>query len=171
MAKPTGPIAKASKTGKARPRKLDERRKLFCRNIVAGMTQQAAYAAAGYAGGWKGGADKLQKEPLVRRHIEMLQAIQQRRLNVTLDTLVLDFRRAQDIAEETGNASAYATATTGLAKLMGFLKEDREGDINIIINRPLRDPSKELELSPDQWIAKWAPKQLEKPNGQGNGHA
>jgi hypothetical protein len=158
---------KPSSTGKARPFQLLPRHKQFCRNIVAGMSNAAAFRDAGYSPKWLGGPANLLKRPAIRDYIELLQERQRIRLEVTLDGLVLNLRTGQDLAIETGNPAAYVTATMGLAKLMGFLKEEREGDINVFINRPLREPTKELELTPDQWVAKWSPKELVKPNGHG----
>jgi hypothetical protein len=160
---------KFSSTGKARPFTLTQRHKQFCRNIVAGMSQQLAFRDAGFTGGWTGGPTAFLKRPAIKQYIELLQAKQRIRLNVTLDGLVLDLRTGQDLAIREANPTAYVAATMGLAKLMGFLKEEREGDINVYINRPLREPTKEIELTPDQWVAKWAPTELVKANGHGNG--
>ena len=160
---------KPSVTGRRKQFVLTERHKRFCRSIVAGMAHTAAYFDAGFSG--KGASAYLLYRRLeIQRYIEYLQERQRIRLNVTMDRLVLDLCKAQELAEQTGNAAAHVSATMGLAKLMGFLKEDRAGDINIYINRPLREPTKELELSPDQWIAKWAPAELVKPNGHANGN-
>jgi len=133
------------------------------------MSNAAAFRDAGYSGKWTGGPNNLLKRPAIKEYIRMLEERQRIRLNVTLDGLVLNLRTGQDLAIETGNPTAYVAATMGLAKLMGFLKEEREGDINVYINRPLREPTKELELTPDQWVAKWSPKELVKSNGHGNG--
>jgi len=167
--KRANPSKKPSSTGKARPFQLLPRHKTFCRNIVAGMSNAAAFRDAGYSGKWTGGPNNLLKRPAIKEYIRMLEERQRIRLNVTLDGLVLNLRTGQDLAIETGNPTAYVAATMGLAKLMGFLKEEREGDINVYINRPLREPTKELELTPDQWVAKWSPKELVKSNGHGNG--
>jgi hypothetical protein len=159
------------KSSKAVPFKLNERHARFCRSIIAGMSQRAAYVTAGFSAKFKGGPTQLMKRPEIRERLKVLREAQRIRLKVTLDSLVLDLRQGQDLAVASGNAAAYVQATMGLAKLMGFLKEDRPGDeINIFINRPLREPSKELELTPDQWVAKWAPKLVDKANGHGNGH-
>jgi hypothetical protein len=160
---------KPSSTGKARPFVLLPRHKQFCRNIVAGMSKTAAFRDAGYSGKWLGGPQNLLKRPAIKDYISVLEEKQRIRLNVTLDSLVLDLRTGQDLAIREANPTAYVAATMGLAKLMGFLKEDRDGDINIYVNRPLREATKELELTPDQWVAKWSPKELVKPNGHGNG--
>lgn len=164
--------ARRAKTGRANAFKLTMRHKRFCQNVVAGMSHKAAYAAAGFSTKWTGATAALMKQPLIKEHIKYLHEIQRIRLNVTVQSLVLDFRRAQDFALASDNASAFVQATVSLAKLMGFMKEDKHGDeVNIFINRPLREPTKELELTPDQWISRWAPPPIEaKPNGHGNGH-
>jgi hypothetical protein len=162
---------KPSRTGKTKRFELTERHKRFCQNLMAGMSQLSAYVDAGF-GRVNAGPRILLNRPEVDRYLKRLQERQRIRLNVTLDRLVLDLCRGQDLAAETGNASAHIAATMGLAKLMGFLKEDRDADINIFINRPLREASKEIELTPDQWVAKWSPKELVKPNGHhGNGES
>ena len=169
--KPRPPHNKPSKTGTTKRFELNERHKQFCRNIVAGMSQMAAYLDVGFAHS-RIGPTRLFRQPEIERYIKRLQERQRIRLNVTLDRLVLDLCRGQDLAAETGNASAHIAATMGLAKLMGFLKEDRDADINIFINRPLREASKEIELTPDQLVAKWSPKELVRPNGHhGNGES
>ena len=153
---------------KERPFTLQAKHKAFCRHLVSGLTRGAAYREAGFSGKWNGGPQWLLKIPEVAAYLKHLHDLQRRRLNVTLDRLTLDLRNAQDLAVAEGNPTAYVAATMGLAKLHGFLKEEREGDVNIFINRPLREPAKEIELTPDQWVAKWAPKPIEqKPNGHG----
>jgi hypothetical protein len=164
-------LGKQAKTGKAVPFKLTERHARFCRNIMAGMSQRAAYALAGFSPKFYGGPTALMKRPEIKQRLKVLREAQRIRLKVTLDSLVLDLRTGQELAIKEANPTAYVAATMGLAKLMGFLKDDRAADeINIFINRPLREPTKELELSPDQWVAKWAPKLVDKTNGHGNGH-
>lgn len=153
-----------SKTGKAKPFKLLAKHKTFCRHLVNGLGKKAAYVEAGFSGKNAGGPAWLLAVREVKDYLAHLRELQRRRLNVTLETLTEDLRTAQQLAIAEGSANAYATATMGLAKLYGFLKEEREGDVNIFINRPLREPTHTIELTPDQWIAKWSPKPI------GNGH-
>lgn len=162
-------MARAAKSQKAHPFKLTDRHERFLRNYMAGMPAKHAYLAAGFKPS-NAGSINLLKRPEIKARLAALRAVQRIRLNVTLDTLVLDLRRAQDLAVASDNAAAYVNATMGLARLMGFLKDDTAGDVNIFINRPMREPTKEVELTPDQWIAKWSPQSIEKPNGHGNGH-
>lgn len=151
---------------------MNERLERFCRNVVAGMTLKSAYRDAGYSDKFTGGPHKLSQRAEVKQRIETLREIQRIRLNVTMNSLVLDLRRGQDLAIAEGNPTAFVAATMGLAKLLGFLKEEREHDIAIYLNRPLREPTRELELTPDQWIERWAPKPLTDGTGNGktNGH-
>ena len=163
--------ARAAKSSKTSQFKLNERHGRFCRNVMAGMSLKSAWAEAGFSPKYTGGPTALMKRPEIKARMKVLREAQRIRLNVTMDSLVLDLRRGQDLAVASDNAAAFVAATMGIAKLLGFLRDDREGDeINIFINRPLREPSKELELTPDQWVAKWAPKLVQKPNGHdGNG--
>lgn len=160
-----------AKTGKAIPFKMNAKHKAFCRGIVSGLTKRAAYIEAGFSGKNLGGPGWLLAIREVKAYLAHLRELQRRRLGVTLERLTLDLCRAQDLAAASDNAAAYVNATMGLAKLYGFLKEEREGDVNIFINRPLREPTHEIELTPDQWIAKWSPKPIgnghDKTNGQG----
>src|SRR5262245_37429804 len=145
--------SKSGKPGRA-PFRMTQRHERFCANIVMGMAQKAAYIAAGFKGGWWGGPRALLVRPEVKDRIKTLSEVQRIRLNVTMQGLVLDFRRAQDLAIATDNAGAFVAATVAMAKLMGFMKaeDSREHEVAIIINRPLREPTKELELSPEEWV-------------------
>jgi len=161
-------VRRQAKTGKGRPFKLSLQHERFCRSVVSGMKLGAAYVEAGFSPRYIGGATDLMKRPEIKAKIKHLREVQRRRLNVTLDSLVLDLRTGQEMAISERNPTAYVAATMGLARLMGFLKDERAADeVNIFINRPLRQPSKELELTPDQWVARWAPKLVDKT---GNGH-
>lgn len=159
----------ASKTGKSKAFKMQHRHRLFAEAYVQGMSKKDAYLAAGFSGKYTGGPQALLARPEIRDLVAKLRVRQRYRLNVTMDTLVLDLKNGMELAIATNNASAYVQAVMGLAKLMGFLVERTEHDI-YLIPKPALKPGSDVLLSPEEWSRQWAPADAQLPP-RGNGHA
>ena len=133
----------------------------FCIGVVAGMRHSDAYYAAGF-GGLKGrqtdGPGRLLRRDDIRNRIKQLQAIQALRLNVTIDSLILELETARKIAERDINPAAMVAATMSKAKLLGFLTEKPlEGGKT---PKPCPIPTDLVEMDEKTWLEMFRPKTL-----------
>ena len=154
---------------KKRPINLDERMRQFCENYVAGMNRVEAMLAAGYSvsmarSGW--GSAAL-KRPIIQEEIERLRAVQAKRLNITIDSLILELDRDRAECRALNRPEGAANITVKMATLLGFMKDKLPGD-TIFINKPLAEPSKLIEMSVDEWVAEFSPKEIEHSSGNGS---
>jgi hypothetical protein len=142
-------------------RACDDREARFARNLIAGMNQQMAMIEAGYSAS----SARSNMGALVQRRqyfideMERLRAVQHKRLAVTIDTIIIELYRDRDMARRLEQPAVAAGITMHMAKVLGFLEDRQQVDITII-NKPLAVPTKELELSVDEWIARWSPKEI-----------
>jgi hypothetical protein len=73
----------------------------------------------------------------------------------------------QERARAAGDTGNELKAIMHKAEMLGLKPKDR-GELDItLIYKPLAEPSKVLELTPDEWAEKWSPKLI----SSGNGHA
>jgi phage terminase small subunit len=142
------------------PPKITSRQEKFCQNIVAGMKHIDAYLAAGFIDTYKGRSSelpgKLLKAPRIIQRIAQLRALQAMRLNITINTILLDLERARQIAEQDINPMAMIAATMAKAKLLGFL--EGPGEAQGRIPKPLAHPSEVKELTLEEWEERFKPK-------------
>lgn len=140
-----------------RPEKLTDREKRLAQGLVGGLSNAAALRKAGYAAGsFNCVADKP-------HFVEYLAALRNReveRLDYTVDNLCA---RLEHIAFEATAHRQYGPAVQavmGIAKMMGHLADKSEIELHLI-SKPMREPTKELELSPEAWQRQFAPKQVQ----------
>jgi hypothetical protein len=140
---------------------LSQRELTFAHNIVAGMKLQDAMLDAGYTHqmATSGAAAKIQRQPAFQAELAKIRAGMARRLNITLDSLVLDLIADREAARTADQPATAATITMSIAKLLGFLADKQQLDITII-NKPLATPGKSYLMTPDEWIAEWSPKEI-----------
>lgn len=142
------------------PPKITSRQEQFCQNIVAGMKHIDAYLAAGFIDNYKGRSSelpgKLLKAPRIIQRIAQLRALQAMRLNITINTILLDLEKARQIAEQDINPMAMIAATMAKAKLLGFL--DGPGEAGGKVPKPAMLPTDVKEMDEDEWIRRFTPK-------------
>ena len=150
--------------------KLDDRLRRLCANVVAGMSHVQAALDAGYTASSSRSTHigKLLDLPLVANEIARLRAVQAKRLNITMDALILDLWQDREACRQMGQPAAAANVTMKMATLLGFMKDKLPGD-TIFINKPLGEPSKLIEMSVEEWVAEFSPKEIE--HHPTNGHA
>lgn len=91
---------------------------------------------------WNEEACRIANTPKVAARVKKLQEMNRKRLEVTVESLTLDFRDAIEFAREQAKPSAVVTALQGLMKLHGLGVERKE----VTIKDDLRGMSKaELE--------------------------
>jgi len=147
---------------------LTQRELDFARNVVAGMTQQQAMIDAGYTPSTARGdtGTKTQRRQDFQDELARLRAGMARRLNITLDSLILDLAQDREAARLLDRPEGAARITMQMATLLGFTGDKQQVDITII-NKPLPYPTKENQLSVDEWIERFSPKEI---THQGGGH-
>ena len=148
-----------------RARELDTRQRMLCRHIVAGMDQKDAALAAGYAPSVARNdlIGKLLAQPLFQDELARLRAEQAVRLNISMDRLILELVEDREACRALNRPEGAANITMKIAVLLGFTGDRPVMDITII-NKPLPYPTREIEMSVDEWVSKWSPKAI------GNGH-
>lgn len=152
------PPAKEPELGRLKP-KYDQ----FCIGIAAGMGKAEAYYAAGFKsirGTRVEGPARLLKRDDIQARIAQLRAIQAMRLNVTMDSLVLELEEARQAAIRDMNHNAAVAATLGKAKLLGFLTEKPFADDGKT-PKPSPIPTGVVEISEEEWLAKFKPPMLQ----------
>lgn len=143
-------------------KKLSVMEERFCVMLVGGMKKNAAYVAAGYqlpASSKNSGAARLLRKPNVQNRIRALQHQQAQALNVTLESLILEFREAFEIAKKDINPQGMVAATLGKAKLLGFLQDKPPVD-NGSVPKPLAHPTEHKEMTLAEWEERFKPKML-----------
>lgn len=142
------------------PPKITSRQEKFCQNIVAGMKHIDAYLAAGFIDNYKGRCSelpgKLLKQPHIIQRIAQLRALQAMRLNITINTILLDLEAAREEALAEHNPMAMIAATMAKAKLLGFL--DGLGGIDGKVPKPAMLPTDVKEMDEAEWIRRFTPK-------------
>ena len=145
---------------------INERKRMFCRHIVAGMNQKDAALAVGYAPSVARNQDigKLLKKPEIQDELARLRAEQAVRLNISMDQLILELVADREACRTLNRPEGAANITMKIAVLLGFTGDKPVMDITII-NKPLPYPTREIEMSVDEWVSKWSPKEI--GNGRG----
>jgi hypothetical protein len=157
-----------AKTDRIRAFPLNDKHRRFCQNILAGMTHAEAYISAGFTGkiAAKGfGPNRLFKEPAIQNYFTKLRAEQRLRLDVSINTIVLELEGQRLGAERDGKWADATNASLAKAKLLGLYTEKAEVDLHLI-PKPFAHPVKELEMSVEEWQAHWSPKKV--ANGDGS---
>lgn len=141
-------------------RPLPAREETFCQNIVAGMTKKAAWFAAGFGANEAKptNINRLAKLPEVIWRIQWLRMKQAQRLNVTMDSLVLELVEAYETARVLGNPSAMVAATMAKAKLVGIIGDDKDTEGRIPLPSPI--PTTVVELTQEEWERQFKPRQI-----------
>jgi phage terminase small subunit len=97
------------------------RHELFCQELAKGLTQEAAYVAAGYSGN-RGGASRLAANVNILARVAELKAKSAEDTGVTIASLVDELDAAKHMALKANpvQASAAVVAIMAKAKLLGL---------------------------------------------------
>lgn len=155
--------------------KLSANHRRFAQLLAAGVKQMDAFAAAGFAVGAKSSSrecERLAAQPLIQALKQQIEAENRIRLNVSVESLILELEDARLQAISLDRPGDAVKAIEGKAKVLGLM---RERDVQIsIIAKPALEPGAPIELSIEEWQRQWSPKPLPAPsavNGRnGNGH-
>ena len=144
------------------PTPLKPQQEKFVRLLAEGMTQQAAYEAAGYAARGPS-ADKcasvLLRNGKVSKRLAEVQEEMAYASQVTVGYISRELRKVYHLAvaeKQTGGATA---ALMGLAKLHGFLWDRQQ--IEMIVRKPSADPDAPDAMTETEWAEKYGSPTLE----------
>jgi len=140
-----------------------DREEAFCQAIVRGLSKRAALLDAGYVHDTDREANlfacRLLKLPEIYLRIQLLRMRQAVRLNVTVDTVVLELVEAYDLAKAQRNPNAMILATMAKAKLMGLADVGSRDEYGRI-PKPSPIPTDVVELDEKTWLEQFRPKKL-----------
>jgi len=142
---------------------IEGRWEVLAMHLAKGASITDAYHAAGYYGG-PSNASTIASKPEVKRRVAELRAQMRVRMKVTVETLVNDLSESRERAIQAGKIGDEISATMAIAKLLGLLVE--KGELSVIM-KPASAPTDQREISLEEWQAKWAPKALPPPKGDG----
>lgn len=154
-----------------------QRHEDFCRNILLGMKPADAAAAAGWIPSAirKGVHNVLLARPDIANRIAHLRALQARRLNYSVDSIVAELEAVQSAAMMLGKPGDAIRAIVTKAKMLGLYTEEKPADQGVaaLIAVALSTPTKQIELSVDEFVSKWGGGHMAlatELNGHKNGH-
>lgn len=109
------------------------RHEAFAQALAKGMSQEDAYADAGFKP-HRQNASRLITNDDVRRRVTELQAKTVKKVEITVDSLAAELEEARAIALTEKQTSAAVSATMGKAKLFGLGSETRKltGTIQVV---------------------------------------
>lgn len=155
-----------------------QRHEDFCQNIVLGMKPADAAAAAGWLPSSirSGVPGKLLAQPAIQNRLAHLRGLQARRLNYTVDSIVAELEAAQQRAIALARPGDEIRAILAKAKMLGLLRDDKpvEQGLQGVISVALARPTKEIELTVDEFVSRWGGGHMAlanalNGNGSGNG--
>lgn len=128
----------------------------MCRGIVEGLSVTEAFKRAGYSE-----ASSLQKSevlarPRVIRYIEELRERILQKFDYTIEALCNELRSIAEAAKLDGQYAPAVSAIMGIAKMHGYLADKTEIELHIL-SKPMREPTKEITLTPEEWQRQFAP--------------
>lgn len=127
----------------------NQRHEVFAQALAKGLSQDAAYAEAGFSP-HRQNASRLMTNDAVRRRVTEIQSKAVRKAEITVQSLADELEEARAIALAEKQSSAAVSATMGKAKLFGLGSENRRisGTIQVV-----QVTAKQLEALTDDELA------------------
>ena len=142
-----------------KPVALTDRERKLAHGIVAGLTKKAALQKAGYAGNALADADSVFNRPRFVRYLKYMRDRQVERLDYSVENLCARLERVHLEAMEHRQYGAAVQAILGIGKMMGHMADRTEIEMHII-SKPMREPTHEVTLSPEDWQRQFSPKRI-----------
>mgnify|MGYP006396922529 CR=1 FL=1 len=127
----------------------NQRHEVFAQALAKGLSQDAAYAEAGFKP-HRQNASRLMTNDAVRRRVNEIQSKAVKKAEITVQSLADELEEARAIALAEKQSSAAVSATMGKAKLFGLGSENRRisGTIQVV-----QVTAKQLEALTDDELA------------------
>lgn len=141
---------------------VNPRYERFAQGIAKGKSQHDAYVYAGFAPNQKpkdvrSNAGSLARRPEVAARIKELLERQAKRVDVTVDGLLVELNGMMNLAKRVKAPGAGVSAIVAKAKLLGLITDKVDAEVNF--RKPARRPTAETQLTMDEWQAKFAPEE------------
>jgi phage terminase small subunit len=140
---------------------LTAKQERFCLLLVKGLTQTKAYEQAGYATKsirvTEANASRLANNAKVIARIAELRAVAVQKTVISLEKLTDELLVHNAMAKELGQIAAATGALALVARLHGMLVDHKTVDITH--HKPARQPTKAIELTEDEWLRLYKPKE------------
>jgi len=136
------------------PIKLTDRQEQFCQQIAGGSSYTKAYRTV-YGASQRqaeSNGSRMMRSDRVQARIAQIRADNAATQRVTLPFLTAGLRRAGDLAERTGQASAMSQSYMGIAKLHGFLIDRQQ--VDLLVRKPSAEPSSPDEMDETEWLSR-----------------
>jgi phage terminase small subunit len=136
----------------------NNRRERFCQGIAKGLSATESYRRAGYKGNGhvaEAGASEILRNPEVANRLAELQAKAAVRHEISMESLTRDLLFIRDNALKTDQNAAAVAALALVARMHGFVVD--RAQVDIVHHKPARLPTKQLELTEDEWLRLYNP--------------
>jgi len=147
------------RVAKIRSDDLTDRERKLAQGIVGGLTLKAALQKAGYSANTLATADSVLSRPRFVRYVDHLRKYQVERLDYSIDNLCARLERVYIEAMDKYQYGPAVQAVMGIGKMMGHLADKTEIELHIL-SKPAREPTTELNLSPEEWQRQFLPKKV-----------
>jgi phage terminase small subunit len=140
---------------------LTAKQQRFCLLLVEGLTQTKAYEQAGYATKsirvTEANASRLANNAKVVAKIAELRAVAHKKTAISLESETQRLLELERLATNDGQFSAAINAHALIARLHGLITDHKTVDITH--HKPARQPTKAIELTEDEWLRLYKPKE------------
>lgn len=132
----------------------------FCVLHAAGVPMRKAFVDAGYSAKSVGsGIHRILQKPACQERLAFLRKQAGIKFEITAPAIAEKLELAYKHAMLDSQFGAAVSAAMGLAKLGGLLIDKQE--VHHTVVRPSREPTKEIELSVEDWTERFKPKALQ----------
>jgi hypothetical protein len=161
MASPKGPVKAPSRSGKpGGKRKWLPKHDIFAEALVAGRTIKDALTLAGVTPNSHSISSRwLAWEPMKAR-LAVLRADRMHRLALNKDQVVLNLIDTYNGALRADQYMAAARCMDQIAKLLDLYPTERQQMEVHLIAKPALEPTKQIELSVEDWKGQFSPKEI-----------
>ena len=142
----------------AMPPLANVRREKFAQGLAEGLSGAEAYRRAGYRGkghSAEAASSQILRNLEVQQRVADLRGRTAERAEITRDTIIAELEEARQLALQLGQAGAAVQAAMGIAKVLGLVVDRAE--LSLITHKPSLVPTKELELSEEEWRRQFVP--------------
>lgn len=140
---------------------LSPQQRTVAKLIAAGHSYKDAFAEAGYETEYPYTSELLTL-PKFRYYLFHLRERMAERTYQSVDLLIKQLDDVRLLAMVDRQVGGAVSAIMAKAKLLGYLVDKSEIEMHIL-NKPSRDPTPVVELSVDEWMEQFGPRQLDRP--------
>ena len=144
-----------------RVRRWEPKHDIFAEAYCAGRTATEAYVLAGQseASNGRGAKEWLKWEPM-RKRIRQITVDRVHRLSLDRDKMILKLLDAYEKSFAAEQMMAAVKCLDQLAKMLDLYPTEKQQLEVTLISKPAPEPTKQIELSVDDWRNQFSPKEI-----------